>query len=148
MTREEAIRELKILKEEYWDDDGYGHETKQYDDTMLALDIAIKVLEQQPCEDAVSRQAIIDEMEKRHAEGDCITKGFVKNMPPVTPQPKTGHWIDTNHHQYYNDGDIETTELRCSCCNEEVEWDIALSHKPYYCENCGADMRINEENDV
>lgn len=46
MTSEEAINELKILKEEYWDDDGYGHETKQYDDTMLALDMAIHVLEQ------------------------------------------------------------------------------------------------------
>lgn len=48
MTREEAIKELKILKEDYWDDDGYGHETKQYDDTMLALDMAIKALEQAP----------------------------------------------------------------------------------------------------
>ena len=48
MTREEAIEELKILKEEYWDDDGYGHETKQYDDTMFALDMAIKALEQEP----------------------------------------------------------------------------------------------------
>jgi len=46
MTREEVIKELKILKEDYWDDDGYGHETKQYDDTMLALDMAIQALEQ------------------------------------------------------------------------------------------------------
>ena len=56
-------------------------------------------------------------------------------------EPKKGHWIDINHHHYYDDGDIETAELRCSCCNEEVEWDIELLHKPYYCENCGADMR-------
>ena len=48
MTREEAIKELEILKEDYWDDDGYGHETKQYDNTMLALDMAIKALEQEP----------------------------------------------------------------------------------------------------
>ena len=40
--------------------------------------------------DAISRQAVIDEMEKRHTEGDCITKGFIKNMPSVTPQPR---WI-------------------------------------------------------
>ena len=32
----------KAIKEDYWDDDGYGHETKQYNDTMLALDMAIK----------------------------------------------------------------------------------------------------------
>ena len=48
MTREEAIKELEILKENYWDDDGYGHETEQYDDTMLALDMAIEALEQEP----------------------------------------------------------------------------------------------------
>lgn len=42
-----AIKELKILKEDYWDDDGYGHETKQYDDTMLAIDMAIRALEAQ-----------------------------------------------------------------------------------------------------
>lgn len=48
MTREEAIVELKILKEDYWDDDGYGHETEQYDNTMFALDMAIKALEQEP----------------------------------------------------------------------------------------------------
>ena len=47
MTREEAINELEILKQDYWDDDGYGHETKQYDDTMLALDMAIEVLKQE-----------------------------------------------------------------------------------------------------
>lgn len=44
MTREKAINELEILKQDYWDDDGYGHETKQYDDTMLALDMAIEAL--------------------------------------------------------------------------------------------------------
>ena len=62
-------------------------------------------------------------------------------------EPKKGHWIDTNYHHYYNDGDIETTELRCSCCNEEVEWDIELLHKPYYCENCGAKMVEPQESE-
>ena len=53
MTREEVIEELKILKEDYWVDDGYGHETKQYDDTMFALDMAIKALEQEPIIDKI-----------------------------------------------------------------------------------------------
>ena len=38
MTNEEAIKELKILREDYWD---------EYGDTMPALDIAIKALEQE-----------------------------------------------------------------------------------------------------
>jgi uncharacterized protein YhaN len=33
------------LREDYWDDDGYGHETKEYEDTMVALDKAIASLE-------------------------------------------------------------------------------------------------------
>ena len=53
MIREEAIKELKILKEEYWDDDGYGNETEQYDDTMTALDMAIKALEHEPILDKI-----------------------------------------------------------------------------------------------
>ena len=43
----EATRELKILKEDYWEDDGYGHETKQYNDTISAIDMAIRALEAQ-----------------------------------------------------------------------------------------------------
>jgi hypothetical protein len=39
MTNEEAIKELKIIREDYWD---------EYGDPMPALDMAIKALEQQP----------------------------------------------------------------------------------------------------
>ena len=38
MTNEEAIKELKIIREDYWD---------EYKDPMPALDMAIKALEQQ-----------------------------------------------------------------------------------------------------
>ena len=37
MTNEEAIKELKIVREDYWD---------EYGDPMPALDMAIKALEQ------------------------------------------------------------------------------------------------------
>ena len=62
MTNEEAINELKILKEDYWDDDGYGHETKQYDDTITALDMAIKSLEQTDVLDKI--RAEIEKLQK------------------------------------------------------------------------------------
>ena len=42
MTREEAINELKILREEYWNDDGYGHETQQYD-RLVKLNLNISL---------------------------------------------------------------------------------------------------------
>lgn len=44
--KEKAIEELKLLREEYWDDDGYGHETEQYKDVMFALDMGIKAIKQ------------------------------------------------------------------------------------------------------
>ena len=91
MLREEAIRELKILKENCWDDDGYGHETKQYDDTILALDMAIKALEQESCEDAVSRNDIYFKL-TNGAYLNETTEQFIdrlikelKAMPSVTP---------------------------------------------------------------
>lgn len=79
---------------------------------------------------------------------DCgITGKFIEDhniIPSDCPlkEVPTGKWIDKGHlyHHYYNDGDIETVELQCSCCGEIVEWDIELLHKPYYCENCGAKM--------
>ncbi len=61
-----------------------------------------------------------------------------KNVEPEIK--KLGQWIDTGVYHQYNDGEIETTELRCSCCNETVEWDIDRPHKPRFCENCGIGM--------
>ena len=52
-----------------------------------------KTLKQEPCDDCISRQAVLDEMYRRKANGDAITAGFIRDLPPVTPQPKMGHWI-------------------------------------------------------
>ena len=99
MTREEAIVELKILKEEYWDDDDYGHETKQYDDTMLALDMAINALGQEPCDDCISRKFIYELgatcIAMRDKNGKLIALRTIEELPSVTPQePQTGHCKD------------------------------------------------------
>ncbi|MCR5344400.1 MAG: hypothetical protein K6E70_13675, partial [Butyrivibrio sp.] len=84
MTNEEAAKELEILKEDYWDDDGYGHETKQYDDIMLALDMAIEILEQEPCVGAISRQAAIN-----IASGYCHPANIAKELAKLpSVQPK------------------------------------------------------------
>ena len=49
MTKEEAIQ---ILKQEFGDID-----IKVFPEVLIALNIAIKALEQDPCEDAISRPA-------------------------------------------------------------------------------------------
>lgn len=138
MTREQAIEEIKNY-ENYLN--GLSKECRDY---------IIKALEKEPCEDAVSRKAVLEMAKSYNTNGwDMYTPLVVdaediEELPPVISIRPKGHWIDTHEHHYYNDGDIETTELRCSCCNETVEWDIELLHKPYYCENCGADMRGNK----
>ena len=58
-----------------------------------------QLLEQEPCDDCISRQAVLDEMYKRKADGDAITAGFIKSLPSVNPQePKTwqfARWVAT-----------------------------------------------------
>ncbi len=131
MTNKEAINELKELKEDYWDDDGYGHETKQYDDTMAALDMAISALEQQPCEDTISRQTAIDIVEFECGEWKGLAKEIVKHFNGLpSAQPKVGHWI-------YDE--ILIKHYYCSECKSMgVDyWD--------YCPNCGAKMESEDK---
>lgn len=56
MTREEAI---KLLANATYSDEWQGNE-----DLTTAYNMAIKALEQQPCEDTISRQAAIDAVKK------------------------------------------------------------------------------------
>ena len=126
MTREEAIKELKIIREDYWD---------EYEDPMPALDMAIKALEQEPCEDCISRKAILDcqyTIDESETLGistkNVVNVDDILNAKPVTPQTKTGHWIHLKH----NKG-------KCSKCH-----DVVLIAQQYgnanYCPNCGAKM--------
>lgn len=94
-------------------------------------------LEQQPCEDAISRQVIKEQMIKYgfHAPDMTVTE-FVENLPPATPQPKTGYWIaDVDRW-----GDIVTTVngYRCSECN------AFDTDKDNYCPSCGLKMEVKE----
>ena len=69
-----------------------------YDDEDLnnALDMAIKSLEQQPCEDCVSRAEVIKALNNHWLSGSCSRRIIdeqidkVKSLPPVTP---TQRWI-------------------------------------------------------
>ena len=90
------------------------------------------IIEQEPCDDAISRQATVEFLEK-HAETyeDVRVKmGFKasaslinnrNNLPPVQPKPKTGHWIDG----------------KCSGCGCGSMLGLCIEN---YCPNCGAKM--------
>lgn len=56
----------------------------------------------------------------------------IEQLPPVTPQRPTGHWIEHLHQSG------ETWDCECSKCGVLTEDDSN------YCPNCGADMRGND----
>ena len=103
-----------------------------------AIEMAIKALEKQPCEDCISRQAAIDTIESWLSCDDYnkgernimrVTQSVLYDLPPVTPQQKMGRWIfdEILDRHYY-----------CSECKSMgVDyWD--------FCPFCGAKMEVEE----
>lgn len=127
-----------------------------------AIDMAIKALEQQPCEDeCITKAEAINTIHKTIygffdiADDDSeepindkdkllltINKAIsnaVKALPSVTPQPKMGKWIFVHPLQEDDEG-----AYMCSCCGIG-NWGIDPKVDKY-CFNCGADME-GEDND-
>ena len=90
MSGEEAIRIIKECKEK-----GFKYTFYTIEEYNTTLDMAIKALEQEPCEDAISREDALMALTGEWTEiTDEIIHRFIKRikaLPPVTPQPKTGH---------------------------------------------------------
>ena len=131
MTTLEKIRaELHATAEMHEDGDYYLRD--KWVDEILD-----KYAEQEPCDDAISRQAVKEQMIKYgfHAPDMTVTE-FVEDLPPVRPQePKTGHWIETEYHRW-----------KCSVCREKgmSEWDNIHDVRTNFCPNCGARMEVDE----
>lgn len=88
MTRKKAIDILQGAIKKPNTKDGYLGQ---------AIDMAINALEQEPCEDAISRQVVLDCLTANGLKKfDFIldARDKIKNLPSVKPQEsKTGHWI-------------------------------------------------------
>lgn len=140
MTREEAIHILDNLK---------PTNTKSSFDAYVvgkAITMAIKALKQEPCGDAISRQAVKDwfctnycseHNECEHFEkGDCNAMIELFAIPPVNPQePKTGHWIKD-----------DITERSKSAYKHKCDRCGAYHRAMYdYCPSCGARMAESED---
>lgn len=100
-----------------------------------ALDVAIKALEQETCEDAISRQAALECLDWKYP--DKLPKTKIMELPPVIPlsqEPKTGHWID------------DEFGSKCSCCDIHTHLDkFDRPMKFKYCSMCGAKMAESED---
>ncbi len=149
MTNEEAIKKIKDILEEVTEtDDSVCYVTS--DDTD-ALKAAIKALESQPCEDCISRQAVLDNAyaygNGLEPEGYCVNVEDIQALPPVTSQSKIGHWIYTPERRLddeTDEGRIYITDYRCTCseCNSDFGFQ---KMSDAYCKYCGAKMEVKEE---
>lgn len=92
-----------------------------------SLDAAIKALEKEPCEDAISRQSMLDYLKYLH--GEMSEEEFIKELPSVTPARKKGHWIDHSDEGY----------VECSSCGSATNCDGNIADL-HFCFNCGAEM--------
>ena len=96
-------------------------------------------IEPEPCEDAVSRQAILNyKCDCYDSEGHllyAVPTGYIVRMPSVRPKRKKGKWklLSIMH------STPPTYVYRCSECGMETFG----THD--FCPNCGAEMREPED---
>lgn len=126
MTKERKIEILKDLLIQLSDSANILC-TCEADERCEVVEECIKALEQQPCEDCVSRQATLDAIIKELCikdesyllQSEKAIYNVVKNMPPVTP----AHCIATVR--------FSKDDLR-DICNERIE--IECTHGT--CKDC------------
>ena len=144
MTREEAITQLRL---------GPGINEDVSEEYNDAVEIAIEALEQEYCDDCISRVSIKQKLQEHHdffvkAYGgfsnlpqndksrvdeisNCIA--MVVNEPPVTPAEYVGQWIE------------ERTYMECPKCHDIWHYEENQTERFKFCPNCGAKMEEKNE---
>jgi hypothetical protein len=112
-------------------------------------DEIIKALEQDPCEDAIRREEMLQKVDRRIGktvrtresiekdnEGKTYIDGLfdaysrikcdIAKIPSVQPEQKTGQWVDNHNGTYTCDS--------CGCKHSRSK----------FCPNCGAEMEVEE----
>jgi rubrerythrin len=147
MTREEALEQQAC--EDWYDVPSDEMTLEQARQAVKDLRKKLaEYLEQQPCDDCISRQAVndlVDELARAISDERCyISRGRstatimqdILDLPSVTPKEKTGKWIYTG--DYITDG-----MLKCSSCGYEHD----VADRFLYCPNCGAKMIKPQESE-
>lgn len=135
MTREEATEEIKRIKQGMQGDFGWNKSG------IEALDMAIEALQMEPCDDAISRQAVLAMMQMRMGAKELYRA--VYDLPSVQPEQKMGKWI---FHKSFDNGHKNCNEcIECSQCHTWLGHDCYA--KTPYCPMCGAKMKESEDNE-
>jgi len=96
--------------------------------------LEIKALEQEPCDDCISRQAVLDQAVDYGSNTYLIPVNSVKTLPSVTLKKETAHWINkTLIYKGETKGERDCYAGTCSACGTVQEcWK--------FCCGCGARM--------
>ena len=95
-----------------------------------ALIDGIDTLDQEMCEDCISREEAIRLAEQGQIQGYEWQFKKLCTLPSVTSQPKIGHWISLDDFRgKYNDNGF-----MCSECGEHSDFE------ENFCSNCGCRM--------
>ena len=114
----------------------------------------IKALEQEPCEDCVSREFMYELgatcIATRDKNDKLIALGTIENLPSVKPAPKKGKWIKIHTDEKYDffGYRVKVATYKCSVCGRTIV-DIGtygctnrIENYPYC--HCGAKMESKE----
>ena len=125
MTKEEAKKKL------YYEWQSFLEHNIDYGGISEAYKIAFEALDQEPCEDAISRRAVLEIVEREQNKGDALSE--IEKLPHINPEPKTGYWNAYYTEQKGND------VFNCQECGQTF---VVMQGKDYmnYCPNCGAKM--------
>jgi hypothetical protein len=106
------------------------------------------IREQEPCEDAISRQALYEWLdgwkEKNkyyhpHTKNEiipiCEVIDIIQSLPPATPKPRIGHWKRVELGMF----DSVSIRWECSECKKSDKF------RSNFCFNCGAKMESEVE---
>ena len=121
-----------------------------------------QMLKQEPCDDAISRRAVLEMAYDMSAiDGEHFTERYlvvdaedIQKLSSVTPQPKIGHWKFVQRGKYI--------DICCSECgfqrvkeyaynytvdqiSEQDIKDFFSNSNMNFCENCGAKMESEDK---
>lgn len=108
-----------------------------------------------PCDNAVSRQTVLDAIGKWVREKQILVLlsateiaslfDSVRGLPPVNSQPKSGHWIlqPSNKEQ----GERDFIWWKCSRCGQVIFSETEKDRREFqaFCSRCGAKMVDSQE---
>jgi hypothetical protein len=95
-----------------------------------------------PCEDAVSREEVLNCLEWQYP--DKLPRTKIMELPPVTPKQRTGYWYPVGMAEAVGGESAQWGSTiayhRCSECDEQALCEFGQEVLSDFCPHCGAKM--------